>query len=172
MLAHGSDAARTGVQQEIQAVLGGASSSREGTLCCQAVFALLDTLQKWHGDAQAAAQKAAEKQKEKERDGQKEKAKEGPVALGPQWDCIHRLLEAMPKQLLARAAQQVGRRRVGRQMRCGGGAGRCAPHCGRAPECRAPTPTPAAPTPTLSPFRPPTATAATVRRPCALAAVL
>lgn len=28
-----------------QAVLAGASSSREGTLCCQAVFTLLDTLQ-------------------------------------------------------------------------------------------------------------------------------
>lgn len=43
-----------------QAVLAGASGSREGTLCCQAVFALLDTLQKWHGDAKAAAQKEAQ----------------------------------------------------------------------------------------------------------------
>ena len=41
----------------VQAVLAGASSSREGTLCCQAIFALLDTLQKWHGDAKAAAQR-------------------------------------------------------------------------------------------------------------------
>lgn len=40
----------------MQAVLAGASMSREGTLCCQAVFSLLDTLQKWHGDAKAAAQ--------------------------------------------------------------------------------------------------------------------
>jgi hypothetical protein len=40
-----------------QAVLAGASS-REGTLCCQAVFALLDTLQRWHEDAKSAAQAA------------------------------------------------------------------------------------------------------------------
>lgn len=40
----------------MQAVLEGASSSRDGTLCCQTVFTLLDTLQKWHGDAKAAAQ--------------------------------------------------------------------------------------------------------------------
>ena len=27
--------------------------------------------------------------------------------LGPQWDCIQQLLEAMPKRLLAQAASQV-----------------------------------------------------------------
>jgi hypothetical protein len=140
-------------------VLAGASSSREGTLCCQAIFALLDTLQKWHGDAKAAAQKEQ---------GQSGQAQNGvlrvvqlarpPVPcscgclprlprllkhfsagmcthlsdllpslffsaagasgvesgqylpLGSQWDCIHELLEAMPKQLLAQAASQVGGR--------------------------------------------------------------
>lgn len=41
-------------------MLAGASSSREGTLCCQAVFTLLDTLQKWHGDAKATGQKEAQ----------------------------------------------------------------------------------------------------------------
>ena len=30
------------------------------------------------------------------------------LPLGPQWDCIYELLEAMPKQLLAQAASQVG----------------------------------------------------------------
>lgn len=39
-----------------QAVLAGASASREGTLCCQAVFGLLDTLQKWLADAKAVVQ--------------------------------------------------------------------------------------------------------------------
>lgn len=29
------------------------------------------------------------------------------VPLGPQWDSVHQLLEAMPKQLLAQAASQV-----------------------------------------------------------------
>jgi hypothetical protein len=135
----------------MQAVLAGASSSREGTLCCQAIFALLDTLQKWHGDAKAAAQK------EQGQSGQAQngmprvvQAARPPVPcscgclpccclllllqvhpsvtcftfcspagasgvesgqylpLGPQWDCIHELLEAMPKQLLAQAASQVG----------------------------------------------------------------
>ena len=47
----------------VQAVLAGASSSREGTLCCQAVFTLLDTLQRWHADAKAAAQ-ALQKQQQ------------------------------------------------------------------------------------------------------------
>jgi hypothetical protein len=40
----------------LQAVLAGASASREGTLCCQAVFGLLDTLQKWLADAKAVVQ--------------------------------------------------------------------------------------------------------------------
>lgn len=30
------------------------------------------------------------------------------MQLGPQWDCIEQLLGAMPKQLLAQAASQVG----------------------------------------------------------------
>ena len=106
VLAHGSDLARHGVRQEVQAVLAGASSSREGTLCCQACFALLDTLQKWHGDAKAAAQR-------EQGSGQAEPGQSGElgqyVPLGPEWDCIHQLLEAMPKQLLAQAASQVGR---------------------------------------------------------------
>lgn len=80
-------------------MLAGASGSREGTLCCQAVFALLDTLQRWHGDAKAAAQRDPQSGPPSE-PGQQ-------ASLGPQWDCIHQLLEAMPKQQLAQAASQV-----------------------------------------------------------------
>jgi serine/threonine-protein kinase ATR len=110
VLAHGTDAARAGVQQEIQAVLAGASSSREGTLCCQACFSLLDTLQKWHGDAKAAQRElgsaaAAQQQQPGGRPGE---SGQQYASMGPEWDAVHQLLEAMPKQLLAQAASQVG----------------------------------------------------------------
>ncbi|KAI3426356.1 hypothetical protein D9Q98_008728 [Chlorella vulgaris] len=110
VLAHGTDAARAGVQQEIQAVLAGASSSREGTLCCQACFSLLDTLQKWHGDAKAAQRElgsaaAAQQQQPGGRPGE---SGQQYASMGPEWDAVHQLLEAMPKQLLAQAASQCG----------------------------------------------------------------
>ncbi|KAL4421833.1 hypothetical protein ABPG77_001622 [Micractinium sp. CCAP 211/92] len=106
VLAHGTDDARQSVQQEIKAVLAGASMSREGTLCCQAVFSLLDTLQRWHGDAKKAAQ--AEQQHLGVNDPGRAGESGEHLQLGPQWDCIEQLLGAMPKQLLAQAASQCG----------------------------------------------------------------
>lgn len=54
-LAHGSDAARESVRAEIEAVLRSGHASREGELCVQEVFSLLDALNKAVAEARAAA---------------------------------------------------------------------------------------------------------------------
>ncbi|PSC70468.1 serine threonine-kinase ATR isoform X1 [Micractinium conductrix] len=103
VLAAGPDAGRHAVRQEIEAVLGGAAS-REGMLCCQTIFTLLDTLHNWHSDANAVRQRelaAAVAAAPAADSGQQ-------VELGTEWDCIEQLLAAMPKQLLAQAASQCG----------------------------------------------------------------
>ena len=76
----------------VQAVLAGASSSREGTLCCQAVFTLLDTLQRWHADAKAAAQ-ALQKQQQS---GQPQQGDAGAEVVGRGSGRVQLLKAALP----------------------------------------------------------------------------
>ena len=54
-LAHGSDAARDSVRAEMEAVLRTGHSSREGELCVQEVFSLLDALKKAVAEARTTA---------------------------------------------------------------------------------------------------------------------
>lgn len=54
-LAHGSDAARESVRAEIEAVLRAGHASREGELCVQEIFSMLDALKKAVAEARAAA---------------------------------------------------------------------------------------------------------------------
>ena len=44
-----------GVKEEIVAVLRGAAANKEGELCVQAIFLLLDVLKKWAEDAKGTA---------------------------------------------------------------------------------------------------------------------
>lgn len=54
-LAHGSDAARDSVRAEMEAVLRTGHASREGELCVQEVFSLLDALKKAVAEARTTA---------------------------------------------------------------------------------------------------------------------
>jgi hypothetical protein len=55
VVAGGSPEARAGVCAEVEAVLRGGASSREGELCVQAVFTLLDVLKAWLEEQRNAA---------------------------------------------------------------------------------------------------------------------
>ena len=58
VLQAGSDAARTEVKQEIHAVLTGGRATKEGELCVQAIFSLLDVLKKFVSDLKEQAAQA------------------------------------------------------------------------------------------------------------------
>lgn len=47
--------ARDELLKELEAVLAGGPSTREGVLCLQAIFSLLDVLQRWSEEAKVAA---------------------------------------------------------------------------------------------------------------------
>lgn len=50
VLKFGADSAQRQVKREIVAVLRGGHANKEGELCVQAVFTLLDMLKKWAAD--------------------------------------------------------------------------------------------------------------------------
>ena len=58
VLQAGSDVARTEVKQEIHAVLTGGRATKEGELCVQAIFSLLDVLKKFVSDLKEQAAQA------------------------------------------------------------------------------------------------------------------
>ena len=58
VLQAGSNAARTEVKQEIHAVLTGGRATKEGELCVQAIFSLLDVLKKFVSSLKAQAAQA------------------------------------------------------------------------------------------------------------------
>ncbi|GAB4817356.1 hypothetical protein N2152v2_004402 [Parachlorella kessleri] len=97
VVACGSDAACQSVQQELEAVLRGGALSREGGLCMQAVFSLLDVLHKWGEDVKTAESR-----------GGGDSGSGADASMSQSWDRVRQLLNTIPKDLLAQAASQCG----------------------------------------------------------------
>ena len=62
-LAGGGAQARKEIKQEIEAVLRGGNTNKEGELCVQAIFSLLDMLKKWVGEVKAQTEESSGKDK-------------------------------------------------------------------------------------------------------------
>ncbi|KAL3137629.1 hypothetical protein ABBQ38_004906 [Trebouxia sp. C0009 RCD-2024] len=89
----------SGVKEEIVAVLRGAAANKEGELCVQAIFLLLDVLKKWAEDAKGTAAFSAS--------GVAGGGQSGSGAASTA-QAVHELLGSIPQDLLAQAAAQCG----------------------------------------------------------------
>ncbi|BDA43155.1 Serine/threonine-protein kinase ATR at C-terminar half [Coccomyxa sp. Obi] len=107
-LAHGSNAARDSVRAEMEAVLRTGHASREGELCVQEVFSLLDALKKAVAEARTTATATASV------GGSSASARSRSVESGISAEAslpskrVALLLESIQVELQARAAFQCG----------------------------------------------------------------
>ncbi|KAL0053239.1 hypothetical protein WJX82_003001 [Trebouxia sp. C0006] len=96
VISAGSPESRKGVKDEIVAVLKGAGAHKEGELCVQAIFLLLDVLKKWAEETKGTAAWSA---------SGAPGASSGPTSSAQD---VHQLLASIPQDLLAQAAAQCG----------------------------------------------------------------
>ncbi|KAK9914842.1 hypothetical protein WJX75_001188 [Coccomyxa subellipsoidea] len=107
-LAHGSDAARESVRAEIEAVLRAGHASREGELCVQEIFSLLDALKKAVAEARAAAPPTPSVGGSSVGARSRSLDTGGSAELSLPSKRVALLLDSIPVELLARAAFQCG----------------------------------------------------------------
>jgi serine/threonine-protein kinase ATR len=116
-LVHSAVAAGAGaaVVGELEAVLEADPSSRDGALCLQAAFALLDVLGRWAEDARAAAKAEAASASARSSasrlggaGGAGAGGAGGAGAAAGGWDRLGEVLAGVPREALARAAARAG----------------------------------------------------------------
>ncbi|KAL0029509.1 hypothetical protein WJX79_000191 [Trebouxia sp. C0005] len=99
VISAGSPESRKGVKDEIVAVLKGAGAHKEGELCVQAIFLLLDVLKKWAEEAKGTAAWSA---------SGAPGVSSGSIAPTSSAQHVHQLLASIPQDLLAQAAARCG----------------------------------------------------------------
>ena len=110
----GGGEALTAVTEELKIVLTAKDTSRDAVLCAQAVFSLLDTLQRWYEDAKVQAvgsfSATAATSTATTANGDSNGSGSGAAAAfaSSEWSKINLLLSEIPRNTVARSAAACG----------------------------------------------------------------
>lgn len=103
VVGEGSSAAINDIVAEIMAVLRSPGTDREAVLCMQAVFTLLDTLQRWSQDAKSRSQSSSVSTL-----STSTAATNGGPGSSEEWSRVQSMLSMIPKDTMAKAAASCG----------------------------------------------------------------